>query len=140
MTEVSQATEPVRPNRSWLQVSLSNLLALVLGIGIGLGIKYQFPQPEQTRLPDPSNIRPGQKISIEITGNVPEFSFKRRALVLADGTITLPGVRQVPAAGLSLDQLTDDLTQRYRDLYRMRTVHPRLDQVFVSFEDSSVTD
>jgi hypothetical protein len=139
VAEELQVDQSARPVRSWLQVSLGSLLAFVLGMGVGLAVKHQFAAPEQHRLPDPSNIRLGQKVTVEVTGNVPEFAFNRTSLVLADGTISLPGLRQVPAAGLSLDQLTDDLTKRYLDFYRFHTTHPRV-QVFVSFEDSSVRD
>ncbi len=139
MAEDTHEDKPARRSRSWLQVSLSTLLAFVLGIGVGLAVRYQFAVPEPSRLPDPSNIRPGQRVTVEVKGNVQDFSFKRTALVLADGTISLPGLRQVPAAGLSLDQLTDDLTERYLAFYRQYTQYPNV-HVFVSFEDASVTD
>jgi hypothetical protein len=57
-----------------------------MGVGVGLAVRYQFPAPEQSTLPDPSNVRLGQKLTVEVKGNVPDFSFKRTALVLADGT------------------------------------------------------
>jgi hypothetical protein len=91
--------KPATPNRSWLQISLRTLLALVLGFGAGLAVRYQFdPQPE--RLPDPSGIRRGDKLAIEL-GSF--GSSARTVLVLADGTVTLPYLGQVPAAGLSSD-------------------------------------
>ncbi len=94
--------------------------------------------PEKTnRLPDPASIRRGDKLTVEVGSgnNVPEA--KRTALVLSDGTISLPDLGQVPAAGLSLEELTADLKQRYEAYYRKFFRNAQA-KVFVSFSESSV--
>src|SRR5262249_17718247 len=135
---VNDAPQPRSRRRPWPQISLGTLLAFVLGIGVGLAVKYQFG-PDPHRVPSASEIRRGDKLTIEVGPglNIPES--KRTALVVADGTISLPNVGQVPAAGLSLDDLTADLKQRYAAYYRTRVGAIPADMpVFVSFTDSSV--
>ncbi len=123
--------KPTRPSRSWLQISLSTLLALILGFGAGLAVRYKFGE-EPSRLPNPSGIRLGDKLSVEF-GGPGVASSARTVLVVADGTISLPKLGQVPAAGLSSEALTADLKARYDAYYKPREV-----SVFVSFSDSSV--
>jgi protein involved in polysaccharide export with SLBB domain len=129
---------PRSSRRSWPQISLSTLLAFVLGIGVGLVVKYQFGETAH-RLPSPAAIRLGDKLTIEVGPGeyIPES--KRTALVLADGTITLPKLGQVPAVGLSLDDLTVDLKERYGIYYgQAYRTKPLQVPVLVSFADSSV--
>ncbi len=52
-SEVSRRTEGQRPDalrRPWLQISLSTLLAFVLGIGVGLAVKHQFGECPKKRI------------------------------------------------------------------------------------------
>ncbi len=128
--------KPARPSRSWLQISLSTLLALILGFGAGLAVRHRFGE-EPNRLPNPSGIRLGDKLTVEM--GAPAFATPppaRTVLVLADGTISLPKLGQVPAAGRSLDQLTADLTARYAAYYKDYSLFDLW--VFVSFSDTSV--
>jgi hypothetical protein len=139
-TSMSDEPSPAKATGrgSWLQISLRTLLAFVLGFGAGLAVRYQFGA-EPSRLPNPSGIRLGDKLTVEVGPglNVPES--KRTALVLVDGTISLPKLGQVSVAGLSLEELTADLKQRYEAHYSK--LHKSFSvPVFVSFADSSVRD
>ena len=55
-----QEIEHPRSKLRWLQISLRSLLAIIFGFGLGLAVNYQF-RADKSRLPDPSNIRRGDK-------------------------------------------------------------------------------
>jgi protein involved in polysaccharide export with SLBB domain len=62
-------------------------------------------------------------------------------MVLADGTITLPILGQVPAANLSLAELGEDLKERYGAHYAKKLNLGKYESdVFVSFADTSTKD
>ncbi len=135
---------PVVANRAWLQVSLRTLLAVILGFGLGLAVNLQFHPAQRDQLPNPTNIRLGDRLSIEfqiVEANYVRASVSRRTTVLADGTITLPDLGQVPAAGLSLAGLTEDLKQLYAAHYQDKLTSPRAQaSAFVSFADTSTNE
>jgi protein involved in polysaccharide export with SLBB domain len=137
---VSDEKKASQPARRWLQVSLRTLLAMVFGFGLGLAVNYSF-RPGVGDLPDPSRIRLGDRVTIEIDTSIMKPS-RRTVRVLADGTISLPNLGQVPASGLSLDELTQDLKQRLT-AYCLKIGYTKEQinvNVFVSFDATSVED
>ena len=126
-------------SKSWLQISLRTLLVLILGFGIGLAVNYRFGAPA-TRGLDPNNIRQGDRLALKF--NPAQFSDSRRYIVevLADGSIRLPELGQVPAAGLSLDALTRDLSEKYSAYYSAIFNTPKVIDLFISFENTSIEE
>lgn len=66
----------------------------------------------------PYQIFPGDTLSITALGDP---SLKEPAIVvLSDGTVSLPMIGRVTASGKSLDQLTEELNQRFREEGKVR--------------------
>jgi protein involved in polysaccharide export with SLBB domain len=123
----------------WFQLSLKSLFVLVLVVAAFLG-GYSLAKREEGAIAgaDPSNIRRGDRLSLVF--NAAQFTRPTQwtVQVLSDGCIRLPETGQVPAAGLSLDELTADLNARYSKHYTAQH-SVRIDvDVFVSFENTSV--
>ena len=123
--------------RAWFQVSLRTLLAMMLAFGLGLAVKHRFGK-ETTEKPDPWNIRRGDRLTVEFSGRGFTSLVKRTTEVLVDGCIRLPDLGQVPAAGLSLDELTQHLNEQLTASYSARHGTKIEVDVFVSFENTSV--
>jgi hypothetical protein len=138
MALIDDEDSAVAVHRPWrLQIGLGALFALMLGVGIGLAVNQVY-RADTKRLPNPSSIRLGDTLTVEISPYriaAPEIA-SRRVIVLADGTITLPHIGQVPAAGLSLDALRNELRLRYLKLWKNYGV--REVNVFVAFAETSI--
>ena len=84
------------------------------------GILEQGSSPDQStaprQIPDPArDLQPGDRLTIEI---FVDESMSREVTILADGSITLPLLGQVQAAGRSLVKLRDELEEQYSKYYR----------------------
>src|SRR5262245_6665849 len=123
--------------REWFQVSLRTLLALMLAFGLGLAVNWRF-RNETHEKPDPANVRRGDRLSV--VWNFPGNTIPSKWIleVLSDGCIRLPELGQVPAAGMSLDELTQQLDERYSRHYSTEYKSKIEVKVFVSFENTSV--
>jgi protein involved in polysaccharide export with SLBB domain len=123
--------------RQWLQVSLRTLLAMVLAFCVGLAVNYRFHKEASDR-PDPRNIRMGDRLTVVWNPEAFPVPARWTLEVLSDGCIRLPELGQVPAAGLSLDALTQQLSERYSTYYSTEYKSKIDVKVFVSFENTSV--
>jgi hypothetical protein len=129
-----------RRPRHWFQVSLRTLLAIVPGFGLGLAVNMQFRQETRDE-PDPGSIRRGDRLTLEYSSDSFVTNFPRRTVeVLSDGCVRLPELRQVPAAGMSLDELTGSLNERYCSHYSSVFKTKIEVNVFISFENTSVEE
>ncbi|TWT36731.1 Polysaccharide biosynthesis/export protein [Posidoniimonas corsicana] len=62
-------------------------------------------------------------------------SLNRQVIIQPDGTIKLPLVNRVPAAGRTIDALQEDLEERYKKYYRAPTITVSPIQVNTRLED-----
>ncbi len=86
--------------------------------------------------PSPYKLNVGDEVSIEST-NDPDL---RRALViLPDGTLTLPLVGQVRAAGLTVAQLRDSLEETFKQFYNLPGITVTPTKVDTKLEDLRYT-
>src|SRR5262245_2319877 len=135
---------PMSDHRShrWFQLSLKSLFLLTLlvatffaGYVVAIG---RAARTATASLPDPNNIRHGERLSLACNSvNVSEPT-RWTVRVWACGGIRLPELGQVPAAGLSLDDLTKDLNERYSAHYSSLYSAKLKVEVFVSFENTAV--
>jgi len=138
MSDTSEAKPPSKLR--WLQISLRTLLAVVLGFGLGLAVNYQF-RTEESKLPHPGRVRPGDVLRVQWKPNIGEWSSFHTVTVLADGTIRLRELGGVPAAGMSLDELTEDLKTRYLAYAKNRYAYPvKSVEVFVDFGQPAASE
>src|SRR5438477_1610698 len=116
--ESDESKKKSRDTFRWFQISLRTLLAMILGFGLGLAVGRQF-RSDESGLPNPSNVRRGDSVRIQWRAKLGNWTPQQTAKVLADGTIRLRELGSVPAAGMSLDDLTEQLKTRY-EAYRNR--------------------
>lgn len=129
-------TSPRRPR--WFQFSLRALLMLMLVAGVffaGYSLAVRRTERPASTARDPSNIQRGDRLTMMLS--YAGFAEPRHwtVEVLADGCIRLPELGQVPAAGLSLDELTKDLNERYSAHHYSGQIQVN---VFVFFENTFV--
>jgi len=67
-------------------------------------------------IPDPtSNLKPGGQLLME---SFVDSLLNRRLTILGDGSVTLPPLGQIQAAGHTLQELTELLGEAYKDYYK----------------------
>jgi polysaccharide export outer membrane protein len=84
----------------------------------------------------PYEINVGDEVTVE---SATDRDLKRTLVVLPDGTITLPLVGQIPAAGMSVDQLRKHLDEVYKEYYKVPAITVTPVKVDTQLEDLRYT-
>ncbi len=69
---------------------------------------------DRSRLPEGYKLNVGDQVAVEM---VSDRTMNRTVIVLPDGTISLPHIGTVPAAGSTAGQLRNLVEEKYRDYY-----------------------
>jgi polysaccharide export outer membrane protein len=87
-------------------------------------------------IPAPYQLNVGDEVTIE---SATDRELRRTLIVLPDGTVTLPLLGQVPAAGLTVPRLRDELDKVYKKFYKVPAITVTPVRVDTKLEDLRYT-
>jgi len=90
----------------------------------------------RNQIPAPYQLNVGDEITIESTT---DRELKRTLIILPDGTVTLPLVGQARAAGLTVQQLREELDRVYKQYYKVPAITVTPIKVDTKLEDLRYT-
>lgn len=100
---------------SWLKNREGRVMEVTSGAS-GPSSGQSFDEAMSAHIPDPTiDLKPNDRLTIE---SLADKNLNRDVTILADGTITLPLLGQVAAAGRTLEKQRQELESLYKKYYR----------------------